>query len=327
MTDIRRVVRVTIPAALYGALVKAANNGKTEVGMYGRLSVQQSGRYFPDSMYLTDVCVPEQECTGSTTEIDGLSWAKTFAQWVESGSTPAEAGRFWIHTHPKGMGPTPSSVDYATLRTDFGKYEWAIMMIIATNGDYSIEFGGELGSFLVPKLSIDWLVGPEFTWDLAPSMATAIKERTHAIAKWRENVGKHKGKGNGRNLIQVTRRGNTFWVDEQFATAEELAKYGENALWSGGACCAGGGGQQSGKGSGSGDNEDGTICCSEGYGSQFDYSRRSSAWPVTTADLAEFLGCEITQVTDTDRTLWEWDCSFWLRSGKDPINSFQPGVS
>lgn len=60
--------------------------------------------------------------------------AEFFENQVDEGRTPEQFGRVWIHTHP-GSCPRPSGTDESTFKRAFGTPDWAIMFILAREGD------------------------------------------------------------------------------------------------------------------------------------------------------------------------------------------------
>ena len=57
-----------------------------------------------------------------------------FDQQVDAGRQPEQFARVWIHTHP-GASPSPSGTDEETFERCFGGVDWAVMHIIAEEGN------------------------------------------------------------------------------------------------------------------------------------------------------------------------------------------------
>ena len=130
--------------------------GQTEVGGFGIASDD-------DPLLVGDVALVEQVCSWTHVEFDDESVADFFDRQVDAGRRPEQFARIWIHTHP-GDCPEPSLTDEETFARVFGGSDWAVMFILAAEGeayarlrfnvgpggereipvevDYSREFGG-----------------------------------------------------------------------------------------------------------------------------------------------------------------------------------------
>jgi hypothetical protein len=83
--------------------------------------------------------------------------ADYFDRQVDLGRKPAEFARIWIHTHP-GRSAQPSGVDEHTLARVFGTSDWAVMFILAQEGQtYArLQFvAGPGGNVLIP-IEVDY---------------------------------------------------------------------------------------------------------------------------------------------------------------------------
>ena len=75
--------------------------------------------------------------------------ADFFEDQVDSGRKPEEFGRIWCHTHP-GDSAIPSCKDEETFSRVFGSCNWALMFILAREGQtycrlrFNVGSGGEL---------------------------------------------------------------------------------------------------------------------------------------------------------------------------------------
>jgi hypothetical protein len=75
-----------------------------------------------------------QHCTAVSVAFDDEAIADYFDQQVDLGRKPEEFARLWIHTHP-GDSAQPSGVDEQTFVRCFGRSDWAIMFILAEEGE------------------------------------------------------------------------------------------------------------------------------------------------------------------------------------------------
>jgi hypothetical protein len=134
------VLRFT-PTA-FAKLLCLRDAGDTEVGGFGISSPE-------DLLLIEDVRLVRQECTAVTVRFDDQSVADLFDDQVDQGRKPEEFARVWIHTHP-GNSSVPSSTDEKTFARCFGQSDWAIMFILAQEGQtycrlrFNVGPGGSL---------------------------------------------------------------------------------------------------------------------------------------------------------------------------------------
>ena len=100
--------------------------GNTEVGGFGISAAD-------DLLYIEDVALVRQLCTGVSVAFDDQAVADFFDRQVDLGRRPEQFGRAWVHTHP-GNFATPSMTDEDTFARVFGRTDWALMFIIARQG-------------------------------------------------------------------------------------------------------------------------------------------------------------------------------------------------
>jgi proteasome lid subunit RPN8/RPN11 len=100
--------------------------GETEVGGFG-ISAQD------DPLLVEDVHLVRQECTPVSVAFDDEAVADFFDQQVDLGRQPENFARCWIHTHP-GDSARPSRVDEKTFVRCFGRASWAVIFILAQEG-------------------------------------------------------------------------------------------------------------------------------------------------------------------------------------------------
>ena len=90
-----------------------------------------------------------QRCTRTSVLFDDAAVADHFDECVDKGMPPERFARIWIHTHP-GSSAEPSHTDEQTFTRVFGGSDWAVMAILAREGEcygrirFSAGPGGEL---------------------------------------------------------------------------------------------------------------------------------------------------------------------------------------
>ena len=101
--------------------------GPSEVGGFGISNAD-------DLLLVEDIQLVEQACSVVSVEFDDDSVADFFDLQVDAGRQPEQFARIWIHTHP-GASPTPSGTDEETFDRCFSGVDWAVMHIIAEEGN------------------------------------------------------------------------------------------------------------------------------------------------------------------------------------------------
>jgi len=95
---------------------------------------------------------------------DDEAVADFFEAQVDLGRKPEQFGRIWLHSHPADS-PVPSGTDEDTFYRVFGKCQWAVMFIVAENGDTYARLSfnvGPGGQVLIP-------VAVDYSDDFGPS--------------------------------------------------------------------------------------------------------------------------------------------------------------
>jgi len=124
--------------------------GDTEVGGFGISSAD-------NLMRIEDIQLVKQTCSWAHVAFDDASIADFFDAQVDAGRQPEEFFRHWIHTHP-GDSPTPSGLDEETFARVFGRSTWAVMFILAREGQSYARLQYHVGpgaSFELP-VTIDY---------------------------------------------------------------------------------------------------------------------------------------------------------------------------
>jgi hypothetical protein len=75
----------------------------------------------------------EQTCSWAHVAFDDESVADFFDAQVDAECRPEQFARIWVHTHP-GDCPQPSLTDEDTFQRVFGRSDWAVMFILAQQG-------------------------------------------------------------------------------------------------------------------------------------------------------------------------------------------------
>ena len=136
--------------------------GPTEVGGFGISAAD-------DCLRIEDVQLVRQSCTSVTVHFDDIAVADFFDSQVDQGLQPSRFGRVWIHTHP-GSSATPSLRDEETFACSFGSVDWAVMFILAQEGQtyarlrFNIGPGGSLEIPVAVDFSRDFSASNQADW-------------------------------------------------------------------------------------------------------------------------------------------------------------------
>jgi len=139
------------------------DRGETEIGGFG-LSAPN------DLSLIEDIRIVEQDCTPITVAFRDEAVADFFDEQVDAGRQPESFARCWIHTHP-GNCPLPSQTDEETFRRAFGRSDWAVMFIIARNGDvyarlrFNTGPGGEIELSTTIDYDTDFPASDRESWE------------------------------------------------------------------------------------------------------------------------------------------------------------------
>lgn len=125
------VTETTTPAlrfspTAWAKLLFLRDYGDTEVGGFG---IAASG----DLLFVEDVQLVKQVCSWAHVAFDDESVADFFDRQVDAERRPEQFARIWVHTHP-GDCPRPSMTDEETFGRVFGRADWAVMFILACEG-------------------------------------------------------------------------------------------------------------------------------------------------------------------------------------------------
>ncbi len=126
----------------WAKLLYLRDRGDTEVGGFGISSSD-------DLLLVEDFRLVQQTCSSTSVEFDDTAVADFFDQQVDSGRSPEEFARIWLHTHPWDSAE-PSGTDEKTFQRCFGSADWAVMCILARHGQryarlrYGVGPGGDI---------------------------------------------------------------------------------------------------------------------------------------------------------------------------------------
>ncbi|MBN2579370.1 MAG: hypothetical protein JXB10_10295 [Pirellulales bacterium] len=137
------------PAA-WAKLLFLRDLGETEVGGFGVTAAE-------DLLFVEDVVLVKQICTPLSVVFDDVAVADFFDQQVDRGLKPQQFARIWVHTHP-GDCPQPSDTDEETFGRVFGATDWALMFILAQNGQsYArLRFNAGPGGEMPIPVAVDY---------------------------------------------------------------------------------------------------------------------------------------------------------------------------
>ena len=111
----------------WAKLLYLRDRGDTEVGGFGICQEE-------DLLHIDDIVLVRQSCTKFTVAFEDAAVADFFDRQVDAGLRPEQFARIWIHTHP-GASARPSGTDETTFRRVFGSSDWAMMFILAQEGE------------------------------------------------------------------------------------------------------------------------------------------------------------------------------------------------
>lgn len=133
-------LRFSPPA--WAKLLYLRDRGPTEIGGFG---ITVPG----DPLFVQDIRLMRQFCSPVTVAFDDAAVADFFDEQVDLGRRPEEFSRIWLHTHPCDSAQ-PSLTDEETFARCFGGTDWAVMFILARQGEtyarlrFNVGPGGSL---------------------------------------------------------------------------------------------------------------------------------------------------------------------------------------
>ena len=125
--------------------------GETEVGGFGIAASD-------NLLLIEDIQLVKQNCSWAHVAFDDESVADFFDREVDAGRRLEQFARIWVHTHP-GDCPRPSLTDEETFDRVFGRSDWAVMFILACEGQSSARLRFNVG----PRAELEISVGIDYT--------------------------------------------------------------------------------------------------------------------------------------------------------------------
>jgi len=134
----------------WAKLLYLRDAGNSEVGGFGISTAE-------DLLCIEDVELVRQTCDIASVAFDDQAVADYFDRQVDAGRKISQVGRIWVHSHP-GSCPQPSGKDQETFARVFDKTDWAVMFILARDGQtYArLEFHVGPGGSLVLPVEVDY---------------------------------------------------------------------------------------------------------------------------------------------------------------------------
>jgi proteasome lid subunit RPN8/RPN11 len=145
---------LTFTPTAWAKLVYVRDLGDSEVGGFG-ISADD------DPLLIEDVQLVEQSCTPASVIFDDTSVADFFDRQVDSGRKPQQFARIWVHTHP-GSSARPSMTDEETFERVFGSTDWAVMFILAQEGQTYARLRFNVGPGAAIEIPVDIDYGRPF---------------------------------------------------------------------------------------------------------------------------------------------------------------------
>ena len=105
-----------------------------------------------DPLRVIDFELIKAEVTTSFVDFCDVSMAQFQAAQAEKGIHPRQCRRIWVHTHPSGMGATPSGQDRQTFDTYFKDMDYGVMFIMAQGNREDLLTPGATSAELVVNL-------------------------------------------------------------------------------------------------------------------------------------------------------------------------------
>ena len=125
--------------------------GDTEVGGFAITASD-------DLLFAEDIQLVKQDCSWAHVAFDDEAVADFFDAQVDAGRMPEQFGRIWVHTHP-GDCPRPSMTDEETFERVFGRSNWAVMFILAREGESYARLRFNVG----PRAELEIPVDVDYT--------------------------------------------------------------------------------------------------------------------------------------------------------------------
>lgn len=166
--------RVRFAPLAWLKLIYLCRKAETEVGLLG-LTAEH------DHLYVEDLYVPKQSCTAVSTRFDSEDLLDLQERLgIGQGLSCSRFLRVWIHTHP-GHSAQPSGKDEETFAQQFADASWALMFILARDGQTycRIRIGWPPDPVSVIEVPFDWTTDVDwgrFPADVDATSLDALQE-------------------------------------------------------------------------------------------------------------------------------------------------------
>lgn len=147
----------------WAKLLYFRDRSESEVGGFGIASAD-------DLLRIEEFRSVKQEATGVSVVFDDTAVADFFESQVDEKRKPEQFGRIWLHTHP-GNSALPSGTDEETFERVFGRCQWAVLFILARNGQcyarlrFNIGPGGQMEIPVAVDYSLAFLASDVESWE------------------------------------------------------------------------------------------------------------------------------------------------------------------
>ena len=141
-SDLATDLAIRFSPTAWAKLLYFRDRQKTEIGGFGVTSAD-------DLLMVEDFITVRQDVSVVSVSFDDEAVADFFDGQVDAGNKPEQFARIWLHTHP-GDSPVPSATDEETFERVFGGCDWAVMCILAKDGQayarlrFNVGPGGEM---------------------------------------------------------------------------------------------------------------------------------------------------------------------------------------
>lgn len=142
------------PAA-WAKLLYLRDCGGSEVGGFAITTAS-------DLLLVEQIQLVRQQCSPVYVSFDDEAVADYFDRQVDCGLKPEQFARIWVHTHP-GNCALPSSTDEETFQRVFGRSDWAVMFILAQEGQTYARLRFSVGPGADTEISVQVDYSREFS--------------------------------------------------------------------------------------------------------------------------------------------------------------------
>jgi len=165
----------------WAKLMFMQKRGKTEVAGCGITETS-------DPLFVTDFVLIGQESSAVTFDLDTDDLADHLDRMLDAGLVPWQVANILIHTHP-GNSPKPSETDEDNFVDAFSSPDWAIMMIVAENGETycRLKLNTGPGVTKILKVEVDW--SQPFSGSSHPEWAREYDEKVREYDWTRDTKG------------------------------------------------------------------------------------------------------------------------------------------